>query len=90
MDKSDIVENSSPDAAQNVVNAAKEKDIPVIFFNRDFDASVINSGGPRAVGVHQVLGSRAVAAVVGQLRLAGAGQLGVGVLRSRRGRPHAG
>lgn len=38
-----IVENSSPDAAQNVVNAAKEKDIPVIFFNRDFDASVINS-----------------------------------------------
>ena len=38
-----IVENSSPDAAQNVINAAKEKDIPVIFFNRDFDKSAINS-----------------------------------------------
>ena len=38
-----VVENASPDAAQNVVNAAKAQNIPVIFFNRDFDASVIQS-----------------------------------------------
>ena len=38
-----VVENASPDAAQNVVNAAQAQNIPVIFFNRDFDASVIQS-----------------------------------------------
>ncbi len=36
-----VVENSSPDAAQQIADIAKEKDIPVIFFNRDFDASVV-------------------------------------------------
>ena len=38
-----VVENGSPDAAQNIADAAKAADIPVIFFNRDFDASVIQS-----------------------------------------------
>ncbi len=38
-----IVENASPDAAQNVVDAASAQGIPVIFFNRDFDASVLQS-----------------------------------------------
>ena len=38
-----VVENASPDAAQNVVNAAQAQNIPVIFFNRDFDTSVIQS-----------------------------------------------
>lgn len=38
-----IVENSSPDAAQNAADAAKNAGIPIIFFNRDFDASVIQS-----------------------------------------------
>ena len=38
-----VVENASPDAAQNVVNAAKAQNIPVIFFNRDFDVSVLES-----------------------------------------------
>ena len=38
-----VVENASPDAAQNVVDAAKSAGIPVIFFNRDFDASVLQS-----------------------------------------------
>ncbi|MGB4984331.1 MAG: galactose ABC transporter substrate-binding protein [Erysipelotrichaceae bacterium] len=38
-----IVETSSPDAAQNVVNAAKEKNIPVIFFNREVSDDVVKS-----------------------------------------------
>ena len=38
-----IVETSSHDAAQNVVNAAQEKDIPVIFFNREVSDDVVNS-----------------------------------------------
>ena len=38
-----MVENGSPDAAQNIADAAKAAGIPVIFFNRDFDASVIQS-----------------------------------------------
>lgn len=38
-----VVENGSPDAAQNIADAAKNAGIPVIFFNRDFDASVIQS-----------------------------------------------
>ncbi|HIV97749.1 MAG TPA: galactose ABC transporter substrate-binding protein [Candidatus Agathobaculum stercoravium] len=38
-----VVENASPDAAQNVVDAAKQQNIPVIFFNRDFDVSVLES-----------------------------------------------
>ncbi len=38
-----IVENSSPDAAQNAVEAARAANIPIIFFNRDFDASVVQS-----------------------------------------------
>ncbi len=38
-----VVENASPDAAQNVADAAKAQGIPVIFFNRDFDASVLQS-----------------------------------------------
>lgn len=38
-----VVENSSPDAAQQIADLAKQNDIPVIFFNRDFDASVVQS-----------------------------------------------
>ena len=38
-----IVETSSPDAAQNVVDAAKAADIPVIFFNREVSDDVVNS-----------------------------------------------
>ena len=38
-----IVETSSPDAAQQVVEAAKGADIPVIFFNREVQDDVINS-----------------------------------------------
>ena len=38
-----VVENASPDAAQNIADAAKAANIPVIFFNRDFDASVLQS-----------------------------------------------
>ena len=33
-----VVENASPDAAQNIADAAKAAGIPVVFFNRDFDA----------------------------------------------------
>lgn len=43
-----VVENSSPDAAQQIADLAKDKDIPVIFFNRDFDASVVQSYGKSA------------------------------------------
>ena len=38
-----IVDTGSNDAAQNIVNLAKEKNIPVIFFNRSVDESVIKS-----------------------------------------------
>jgi len=38
-----IVENASPDAAKNAVDAAKEKGIPVILFNREIDNSVVQS-----------------------------------------------
>lgn len=38
-----IVENSSDDAAQNAADAAKSANIPIIFFNRDFGAEVIQS-----------------------------------------------
>lgn len=38
-----IVETSSPDAAQTVCDAASTAGIPVIFFNREVDDSVINS-----------------------------------------------
>lgn len=38
-----IVDTGSNDAAQNIVNLAKERNIPVIFFNRSVDESVIQS-----------------------------------------------
>ena len=38
-----IVDTGSDDAAMNIVNLAKEKGIPVIFFNRSVSESVINS-----------------------------------------------
>ena len=38
-----IVETSSPDAAQSICDAAKNANIPVIFFNREVDNSVVNS-----------------------------------------------
>lgn len=38
-----LVDTNSDDAAQNIVNLAKEKDIPVIFFNRSVKKSVIAS-----------------------------------------------
>ena len=38
-----IVETSSPDAAQNAVEAAKNAGIPIIFFNREVSDDVVNS-----------------------------------------------
>ena len=38
-----IVETSSPDAAQNAVDAAKGAGIPIIFFNREVSDDVVNS-----------------------------------------------
>ena len=38
-----IVETSSPDAAQNAVEAAKTAGIPIIFFNREVSNDVVNS-----------------------------------------------
>lgn len=38
-----IVETSSPDAAQGICDAAKNANIPIIFFNREVDDSVVNS-----------------------------------------------
>ena len=38
-----VVETSSPDAAQKICDAAKTADIPVIFFNREVASDVVNS-----------------------------------------------
>ena len=38
-----IVETASPEAAQSAVDAAKAKDIPIIFFNREVSDDVVNS-----------------------------------------------
>ena len=38
-----VVETGSDDAAQNIVDAAKEAEIPVIFFNREVSDAVVNS-----------------------------------------------
>ena len=38
-----VVDTGSNDAAQNIVDQAKQANIPVIFFNRSVDESVINS-----------------------------------------------
>ncbi len=38
-----IIETSSTDAAQNAVDAAKTADIPIIFFNREVDDTVLQS-----------------------------------------------
>lgn len=38
-----IVETSSPDAAQQAVEKAREAGIPIVFFNREVTADVINS-----------------------------------------------
>ncbi|MGI5963837.1 MAG: galactose ABC transporter substrate-binding protein [Lawsonibacter sp.] len=38
-----IVETSSPDAAQKICDAAKAADIPIIFFNREVADEVVNS-----------------------------------------------
>lgn len=38
-----VVDTGSDDAAQNIISMAKEKDIPVIFFNRSVNSDVINS-----------------------------------------------
>ncbi len=38
-----IVTTGSDDAAMGIVNLAKEKDVPVIFFNREVSDSVVNS-----------------------------------------------
>ena len=37
-----VVDTGSDDAAINIINMAKEKDIPVIFFNRSVDENVIS------------------------------------------------
>lgn len=38
-----VVDTGSNDAAQNIVNMAKDNDIPVIFFNRSVEESVVSS-----------------------------------------------
>ncbi|TDW26093.1 monosaccharide ABC transporter substrate-binding protein (CUT2 family) [Breznakia blatticola] len=38
-----IVETGSDDAAMTIINAAKEKDVPVVFFNREVSNEVVNS-----------------------------------------------
>lgn len=38
-----VVDTGSDDAAMNIINLAKEKDVPVIFFNRSVSESVISS-----------------------------------------------
>ena len=38
-----VVDTGSNDAAQNIVNLAKDKNVPVIFFNRSVDESVVSS-----------------------------------------------
>lgn len=38
-----VVDTGSNDAAQNIVNLAKAQNIPVIFFNRSVDESVVSS-----------------------------------------------
>ena len=38
-----IVDTGSDDAAQNIVNKARERNVPVIFFNRSVDESVVSS-----------------------------------------------
>ncbi len=38
-----VVDTGSNDAAQNIINMAKDNDIPVIFFNRSVEESVVSS-----------------------------------------------
>ncbi len=38
-----LVENSSVDTAQNIVNLAKDNEIPIVFFNREISSDVVNS-----------------------------------------------
>lgn len=38
-----VVDTGSNDAAQNIINLAKAKNVPVIFFNRSVEQSVIES-----------------------------------------------
>ena len=38
-----VVDTGSNDAAQNIINQAKEKDVPVVFFNRSVEESVVSS-----------------------------------------------
>lgn len=38
-----VIDTGSNDAAQNIVNLAKDKNVPVIFFNRSVDESVVSS-----------------------------------------------
>lgn len=38
-----VVDTGSNDAAQNILNLAKEKNVPIIFFNRSVDESVVSS-----------------------------------------------
>ena len=38
-----VVDTGSNDAAQNIINQAKERNVPVIFFNRSVEESVVSS-----------------------------------------------
>lgn len=38
-----VVDTGSNDAAQNIINMAKDRDVPVIFFNRSVEQSVVES-----------------------------------------------
>ena len=38
-----VVDTGSNDAAMNIINLARDRDIPVVFFNRSVDEAVVNS-----------------------------------------------
>ncbi|HPZ01044.1 MAG TPA: substrate-binding domain-containing protein, partial [Clostridiales bacterium] len=38
-----VVDTGSDDAAQNIINLAKEKNVPVIFFNRSVEEAIVTS-----------------------------------------------
>ena len=67
-----VVENSSDDAAQNAADAAKAAGIPIVFFNRDFGAGVINSYDASAfVGTNAPEAGHMQGELVGETLLAG-------------------
>ena len=93
-----VVENASPDAAQNVADAAKNAGIPVIFFNRDFDASVLQSYEDSAfVGTDPAEAGHMQGQAIGEYLLAnydaldlnGDGEISYVMFKGQEGNPEA-